>query len=82
MFLVLFDAVTKHEYIVEIYVYKSSDEFSEDGCHQPLKRSGSITVSLLHCMAHKCAIHGGKRGFPYVIRFDAYLFVRVGHIDL
>jgi len=82
MLLVLCNTVTKHEYIVEIYMYKFSDEFSKNGCHQPLKHSGRITVSLLHCMAYKCAIHGGKHGFPNVISFNAYLFIHIRHIDL
>src|ERR1700720_1187542 len=63
-------------------MYKSSDIFSEDNGHQPLKCSRGITVSLLHSMAHECAINGGKSRLPHVRQFNVYLFIRVGHIDL
>src|ERR1700720_883864 len=63
-------------------MYKSSDILLEDNGHQPLKCSRGITVSLLHSMAHECAINGGKSRLPHVRRFNAYLFIRVGHIDL
>src|SRR6202040_747719 len=63
-------------------MYKSSNIFSEDNGHQPLKCSRGITVSLLHSMAHECAINGGKSRLPHVRQFNVYLFIRVGHIDL
>src|SRR6202790_4998031 len=82
MLLVLFDRIAKCKYIIKIYVYESSDEISEDYRHKTLKCSGSIAISLLHCMAHEGAIDGSKCGFPHVARFHAYLFIRVGHINL
>jgi hypothetical protein len=33
VFLMLLYAVTEHEYIIQIYVYESSDVLSEDCCH-------------------------------------------------
>src|ERR1700722_2601507 len=63
-------------------MYKSSNIFLEDNSHQPLKCSSSITMSSLHSMAHECAINGGKSHLPHVGRFNAYLFIHVGHIDL
>src|ERR1700722_9898616 len=63
-------------------VYKSSDIFLEDNSHQPLKCSRGITISLLHSMAHECAINGGESRLPHVRRFNVYLFIHVGHIDL
>src|ERR1700720_4139607 len=62
-------------------MYKSSDIFSEDNGHQLLKCSRSIAISLLHSMAHECAINCCKSHLPYVGRFDVYLFVRIGHIN-
>src|ERR1700689_3868343 len=82
MFLVLFYRITVHKYIIEIYVYEPSDKFSEDSRHQPLECSRCVTIPLLHGMADEGAIYCGKRGFPHILWFDAYLFVRVGHIDL
>src|ERR1700683_3297530 len=82
MFLMLFYRVTEHKYIIEIYVYKSSDEVSEDHSHQLLECSGGVTVPLLHSMAHKCAVYCGKHGFPYILGFNMYLLVHVRHIDL
>jgi hypothetical protein len=73
---------TCHKYIVKIYMYKPSDEVSEDHHHETLECSGSIAISLLHCMAHKGAIDGSERSLPHVTRFHAYLFICVGHIDL
>src|SRR6202041_1360894 len=63
-------------------MYKSSNILLEDNGHQPLKCSRGITVSLLHSMAHECAINGGKSCLPHVEQFNAYLFIRVGHINL
>ena len=60
MFLMLFDQVTVHKYIIKIYVYKSSDIISENNGHELLKCRRSVTVSLLHSMAHECAIIGGE----------------------
>src|ERR1700677_1948611 len=82
MFLVLFYQVTEHEYIIEIYMYKSSDEVLEDHSHQSLECSRGVTVPLLHSMAHKCAVYCGKHGFPYILGFDTYLLIHVGHINL
>src|SRR5882762_696566 len=82
MLLVLFDRIAKYKYIIEIYVYKSSNEISEDYCHKMLECSGSIAISLLHRMAHKGAIDGSECGFPHIARFHAYLFICIGHIDL
>ena len=81
MLLVLFDRIAKYKYIIKIYVYESSDEILEDYRHKTLKCSGSIAISLLHCMAHEGAIDGSECGFPHVARFHTYLFIRVGHID-
>ena len=47
-----------------------------------LECSRGITVSLLHGMAHECAIDRREGGLPYIVRFDVYLFVRVRHVDL
>jgi hypothetical protein len=77
VFLVLSYRITKHEYIIKIYMYKSSNELSEDCYHEPLECSWSITVSLLHCMAQKGAIYSGKCDFPHVCRLYMYLFVCV-----
>src|SRR3984957_6257198 len=63
-------------------MYKSSNILLEDNGHQPLKCSRGITVSLLHSMAHECAINGGESRLPHVRWFNVYLFIRVGHIDL
>ena len=82
MFLVLFNRITEYKYIVEIYMYEPSDKVSEDHCHKTLKCSGSVTVSLLHCMAHEGAIYSGECGLPHIAWFHAYLFIHVGHIDL
>ena len=73
---------TVYKYIVKIYVYESSDIISENNGHEPLECSRGITVSLLHSMAHKCVINGGKHCFPHIFGFHAYLFIRVQHIDL
>ena len=82
MFLMLFDRVTIYKYIVKIYMYKSSNIISENNGHELLECSRGVTVSLLHSMAHKCAINGGKHGFPHIFGFHAYLFIRIRHIDL
>src|ERR1700676_5472479 len=82
MLLVLFNRIAKYKYIVKIYMYKSSDEVSEDHHHETLECSGSVAISLLHCMAHEGAIDGSEHGLPHAARFHAYLFIRVGHIYL
>src|SRR5882762_1628451 len=82
MLLMLFDRITKYKYIVKIYVYKSSDEVLEDHRHEMLECSGSVAISLLHCMAHEGAIDGSEHSLPHVARFHMYLFIRVGHINL
>ena len=81
MFLVLFDQVTIYKYIVKIYMYESSNIISENNCHEPLECSRSVTISLLHSMAHKCAINGGKHCFPHIFGFYMYLLIHVRHID-
>src|SRR5882762_10440964 len=82
MLLVLFDRIAKYKYIVKIYVYKSSDEISENYCHKTLECSGTIAISLLHHMAHEGAIDGSECGFPHITRFHTYLFICIGHINL
>ena len=77
MFLMLFDRVTIYKYIVKIYVYKSSDIISENNGHELLECSRSVTISLLHSMAHECAINGGKHCFPHIFGFYAYLLIHV-----
>jgi hypothetical protein len=82
MLFMLFYGITVHEYIVQIYVYKSPDKISEDHCPMALKHCGGVTISLLHCMAHKSAIHYGKGDFPHITQFYAYLLICVRHVDL
>ena len=75
MFLMLFDQVTVYKYIVKIYVCKSFDIILEDNSHELLKCSRSITVSLLHSMAHECAVNGGEHHLPHIFGFYVYLFI-------
>ena len=69
MFLMLCDQVTGHKYIIQIYMYKSYDIISENNSHEPLKCSSSVIVSLLHSMAHECAI-GGKHCLSHIRHID------------
>jgi hypothetical protein len=71
-----------YEYIVQIYMDESSDLFLEEGGHEPLERQGGIAVPLLHDLAGECSQDGCEGCLGDVRWRDAYLFIRLGHIEL
>jgi hypothetical protein len=71
-----------YKYIVQINMDESSDLLSEEGGHEPLERQGGIAVPLLHDLTNERSqdSHQGRLGD---VRWpDAYLFIRLRHIEL
>lgn len=54
--LVIFYRVRIHEDVVQVDVYETPDEVAEDGSHQSLESSRSVTVALLHDQTNERAI--------------------------
>ena len=71
------DRVRIYEDVVEVHVYESTQEVSEQGRHESLECSRSVTVSLLHHQAHERSVRSGECGLPYIFHIDTYLFIRV-----
>ena len=60
---------------------KSTDAILKDSGHQSLERRGCVTVTHLHYLAPECAKYCGKHRLMDVFRYDAYFFIRFGHIE-
>ena len=59
-----------------------TDAILKDCSHQSLKRTGCIAITHLHYLASERAKYCGKCHLMDVLRYDAYLFVHFGHIEL
>ena len=58
------------------------DAILKDGGHQLLERRGCIVITHLHYLASECAKYCSECCLMDVFRYDAYLFMRFGHIEL
>ena len=59
-----------------------TDAIPKDSSHQSLECRGCVAVTHLHYLAPKCAKYCGECRLMDVFRYDAYLFVHFGHIEL
>ena len=53
--LMLLECVTKHKYIIEIYMDKSSNVLSQYYGHKSLECCRGIAIPLLHNLTQECA---------------------------
>ena len=60
---------------------ESTDAILKDSGHQSLEHRGCVAVTHLHYLAPECAKYCGKHCLIDVFQYNAYLFVRFGHIE-
>ena len=61
---------------------KSADAILKDCGHQLLERRGCVAITHLHYLASERAKYWGECCLMDMFWYDAYLFVRFGHIQL
>ena len=69
------------EYIVKIYMYKSSEKFLDYGGHQPLECGRCIAISHLHYLALKGAKYCRECHFTDILWSYACLLISLSHIQ-
>ena len=60
---------------------ESTDAILKDSGHQLLEHRGCIAVTYLHYLAPECAKYCGECRLMDMFQYDAYLFIRFGHIE-
>jgi hypothetical protein len=73
----LLQGVAVNKYVVQVYIYKTSNVISKDHCHQMLKCYGGIAIPLLHHLAYIGAIYYGEGCCPNILWFYPNLFIGV-----
>ena len=71
-----------YEYIIKIYMYKSSEKFSEYSGHQLLKCGGCIAIFHLHYSALKSAEYCRECCFSNILWSHVHLLISLCHIQL
>ena len=77
----LSDTLRVYEYIIKIYMYKSSEKFSEYSSHQPLECGGCIAISHLHYSALKSAKYCRECCLADILWSFGHLLISFSHIQ-